>query len=127
MYIVSAVERAVDERKKGEQEKTSHALIYSGDVVLKTLAPVVTNLANSGDTWVRVESSIVFNNGNVQNPDVVAAEIRQDMLAYLRTLTVSQIQGASGLQHLREDLSERAGLRSKGLVRELIVETLIIQ
>ena len=48
-------------------------------------------------------------------------------MAYLRTLSLSRIQGASGLQHLREDLNERVVLRSKGLVRELIVETLVVQ
>ncbi|WP_245411066.1 flagellar basal body-associated FliL family protein [Microvirga flavescens] len=127
MYLVTTVEKAVDERKKDEQEKTSHALIYSGDATLKTLGPVVTNIAGSSDTWIRIESSIVFNTKDVPNPDVIAAEIKQDMLAYLRTLGIAQIQGASGLQSLREDLNERASLRSKGLVRELIVETLIVQ
>lgn len=127
IYVVSTVEKAVDEKNRSEQEKSSQALVYSDNMVLKNLEPVVTNLANSGETWVRVESSIVFANGALPNPDVAAAEIRQDILAYLRTLSLPQIEGASGLQHLREDLNERASLRSKGLVRELIVETLIVQ
>ncbi|WP_246728272.1 flagellar basal body-associated FliL family protein [Microvirga terricola] len=126
-YMVATVERAVDEKKKGEQDKTSQVLKYSGDMAIKGLAPVVTNLSGSAETWIRLESSIVFTNGSMQNPDVMAAEIRQDVLAYLRTLTLPQIEGASGLHHLREDLNERAQMRSKGLVRELIVETLVVQ
>lgn len=127
LFLVSTVERAVDEKKKGEQDKVSPTLVYTGDMVLKPVAPVVTNLAGASDVWVRLESSIVFTNGALPNPDIVTAEIRQDILAYLRTLSLPQIEGASGLQHLREDLNERVALRSKGQVRELIVETLIVQ
>ena len=45
----------------------------------------------------------------------------------MRTLTLAQIAGASGLQHLREDLNERAAIRSDGRVRELILQTLVVQ
>ena len=38
-----------------------------------------------------------------------------------------QFEGSRGLQHLRDDLSERANIRSSGKVRELIIETLVIQ
>ena len=127
LFLVSTVERAVDEKKKGEREVTTQTLVYTGDMVLRAVGPVVTNLAGASDVWIRLESSIVFANGALPNVDVVTAEILQDILAYLRTLSLPQIEGASGLQHLREDLNERVALRSKGLVRELIVETLIVQ
>ncbi len=126
-YMVSTVEKAVDEKKRSEEDNKSQALVYSGDMILKAVTPVVTNLTGGSDTWIRIESSIVFKNGALENPEIMTAEIRQDILAYLRTLSISQIQGASGLQHLREDLNERVVLRSKGLVRELIVETLVVQ
>lgn len=127
LYLVSTVEKAVDEKKKSEEGKKPPTLLYTGDLALRAVAPVVTNLANADDTWIRLESSIIFTNGALQNPDVAVAEIRQDILAYLRTLSIAQIQGASGLQHLREDLNERVTLRSKGLVREIVVETLVVQ
>jgi flagellar FliL protein len=127
LYLVSTVEKAVDEKKKSEEGKKSPMLLYTGDLALRAIAPVVTNLANADDVWIRLESSIIFTNGALQNPDVAVAEIRQDILAYLRTLSIAQIQGASGLQHLREDLNERVALRSKGLVREIVVETLVVQ
>jgi flagellar FliL protein len=63
----------------------------------------------------------------VPKPDLLAAEIGEDLLGFMRTLSVAQIGGASGLQHLREDLNERASTRSEGLVRELIVQTLVVQ
>ena len=76
---------------------------------------------------MRIESSVVFNTGALPNPDVTLAEIRADALAYLRTLSMAQIEGANGLQHLREDLNERVATRTKGAVRELIVESLVVQ
>jgi flagellar FliL protein len=48
-------------------------------------------------------------------------------MAYLRTLALSQIEGAGGLQALREDLAERVRLRSNGRARELVIETLVVQ
>ncbi len=39
-------------------------------------------------------------------------------MAYLRTIPLSQLEGPSGLIHLREDLNERARMRSEGHVEE---------
>jgi flagellar protein FliL len=100
---------------------------YSGDTGLRELPPIITNLAEPSDAWVRVQASIVFDSKAVPKPDVIAAEIGEDILGFLRTLSVAQIGGASGLQHLREDLKERASIRSGGLVRELIIQTLVVQ
>lgn len=126
-YLVSKVEKSVDLKKKDEEDKARKVLTYSGDLSLRSVGPLVTNLADSGDTWVRLEGAIVFKTGALPNPDATVAEIRQDVLAYLRTVSLAQIEGASGLQHLREDLAERVGLRTKGQVRDFIIETLIVQ
>jgi flagellar protein FliL len=100
---------------------------YSGEISLRELPPIIANLAEPSDAWVRVQASIVFDGKALPKPDIVAAEIGEDILGFLRTLSVAQIGGASGLQHLREDLNERAVTRSGGLVRELIIQTLVVQ
>ena len=97
------------------------------DTVVKALDPVITNLASPLDTWVRLETAMVFKNGALANPDVTAADLRQDEVAYLRTVDISELEGPSALQHLREDLNERAALRTNGAVSELVIETLIVQ
>ena len=127
MYLVSSVEKSVDLKKREEADKAVKVLNYSGDLALRSVGSVVTNLAEPSDSWIRLESSVVFKTGALQNPDVTLAEIRADVIAYLRTLSMAQIEGPSGLQHLREDLNERVALRSKGSVREIIVETLVVQ
>ena len=100
---------------------------YGGETSLRELPPIIANLAEPSDAWVRVQASIVFDGKAVPKPDIVAAEIGEDILGFMRTLSEAQIGGASGLEHLREDLNERAAIRSGGLVRELIIQTLVVQ
>ncbi len=91
------------------------------------LAPVITNLANPAETWVRLQAAIVLESTEGRKPELVAAEIGEDILGYLRTISLSSISGASGLRHLREDLDERARIRSGGKVRELVIRALVVQ
>ena len=100
---------------------------YSGDTIVKPLDAVVTNLASPSDTWVRLEASMVFKNGSLENPEVTGAEVRQDMLAYLRTVNIAQLEGPSALQHLLEDLNERTAVRTNGRVSELVIQSLVVQ
>jgi flagellar FliL protein len=127
LLMVSGIEKRIEEKYKALPEKSEVKSPYAGDIGIKKLAPVVTNLAGSNEDWVRIEASIVYKLSDEQNPDVMAGETRQDILAYLRTVSLAQIQGPSGLLHLREDLNERVKLRSKGVIQELVVETLIVQ
>ncbi|HEV2572418.1 MAG TPA: flagellar basal body-associated FliL family protein [Beijerinckiaceae bacterium] len=94
---------------------------------LVELAPMVTNLGAPEDAWIRLEAAVVMDNPSQPDTDVLAREITGDFLAYLRTISIAQVQGAIGLQHLRQDLAERAVIRSKGRVRELIIHTMVIQ
>jgi flagellar protein FliL len=98
-----------------------------GTSAVKELAPIVTNLSSPDGAFVRLQTAIVYDRSQSQQIDVVAAKIGDDILAFVKTLTVAQLQGASGLQHLREDLNERAALRSDGRVRELMIEMLVVQ
>ena len=91
------------------------------------LPPVVTNLGAPQDTWVRLETSMIFDPKVVQHPEALAGEIASDLLAYLRTTTLTQIQGPIGLQNLREDLNDRASTRSNGKIKELVIRTLVVQ
>ncbi|MDR3462900.1 MAG: flagellar basal body-associated FliL family protein [Beijerinckiaceae bacterium] len=100
---------------------------FADDIVIRELSPIVTNLAQPEGAKVRLQASILFNKKEVASPTVVAAQITDDLIGYLKTLTIVQLQGGSGLQSLREDLNERVAIRSEGHVRELIIETLVVQ
>ncbi len=91
---------------------------------IAALEPITTNIATPSDTWVRMELSVVFS--APPGEDLVRA-IHQDFLAYMRTVTLNQIEGASGFQHLKTDLAERARIRSNGLATELMIRTLLFE
>jgi flagellar protein FliL len=94
---------------------------------LRELPPVVANLSAPEGSWVRLQTAIVYEKADQPQIEVLSAKIADDTLAYLRTLSLAQLQGASGLQHLREDLSERAAVRSDGHVHEVMIEMMVIQ
>lgn len=91
------------------------------------LPPIVTNLGAPQDTWIRLEGSIVFDPKTSPHPDAVAAQIGDDILAYLRTVTLRQLEGPIGLENIRQDLNERAATRSGGKVRAFVIRTLVVQ
>ncbi len=88
------------------------------------LEPITTNLAEPSEVWVRAELSLVFEG----EPDpAMAAAIHQDLFAYLRTVKLRQVETASGLQHLRSDLAERASIRSEGAVKQILFRALLFE
>lgn len=89
------------------------------------LAPITTNLAVPETVWVRLELSLVFDQP-LQDPTLADA-IQQDILAYIRTVKLMQVQGASGYQHLKSDILERAGIRSNGLVKDILIRTMLFE
>jgi len=114
------------EKKPAESAKAA-AVCGPGGPSMIDMPPIVTNIANPADTWVRLEASIVFDPKALPHPDVVAAEIATDELAYLRTVTVSELQGPIGLENIRQDLRDRAVVRSGGKVTDLLLKTLVLQ
>ncbi len=118
-----SLERQSSEREAATEPDTTNAPATGTIVKIK---PVVTNLAAPRDVWVRLGASLVLGTGT-GGDEAMRSHIEQDIVAYLRTVTLAQIEGAVGLQHLREDLNERAAIRSNGAVRELIIESLVVQ
>lgn len=91
---------------------------------LLPLEPITTNLSYPSDNWIRIEVSLVFSG----EPDTQMGDvIQQDILAYLRTVSLQQIEGPRGFQYLREDLNERVRLRSKGRVNDILMRTFVIE
>lgn len=97
------------------------------EVEIKELPAVIANLAKPEEMRVRMQVAMVYPKAGVENAALLAARINDDIVAYLKTLTLTDIQGPSGLGALREDLNERAAVRSDGKVREIIIETLVVQ
>lgn len=88
------------------------------------LEPITSNLSYPSENWVRLDVALLFNGV----PDVVMAEqIHQDIVAYLRTVSLQQIQGPRGFQYLKDDIQERVDLRSEGRVTNVMFRTFVIE
>lgn len=95
---------------------------FTGTLV--QLAPITANLAAPDNMWVRLELSLVL---DAPQSAELTERVHQDLLAFVRTLRIHQVQGASALRHLKTDLDERAAIRSDGHVKEVLIRTLLFE
>lgn len=109
------------EDKKDEEGLPPISTEANGVVALE---PITTNLAYPSENWIRLEVALMFNGA----PDVQIAEaVHQDIMAYLRTVSLQQVEGPRGFQYLKDDLQERVDLRSEGRVSKVMFRTLVIE
>jgi len=90
------------------------------------LAPIVTDMSPLEGGRIRLEIALVRDDVNPLEPDLVA-DIANDFVALLRQTTTSQIKGASGFMYLREDLLERARIRSQNRISNILISSLVIE
>jgi flagellar FliL protein len=117
------IEQAKDaEAKKKAEEGLARISTEANNVV--QLEPITSNLAYPSENWVRLEVALLFNGP----PDVkVSEDIHQDILAYIRTVSLQQIEGPRGFQYLKDDIQERVDLRSQGRVSKVMFRTFVIE
>jgi flagellar FliL protein len=109
------------EAKKEEEGLPPISTEANGVVALE---PITTNLAYPSENWIRLEVALMFNGP----PDVkIAEDVHQDIMAYLRTVSLQQVEGPRGFQYLKDDLQERVDLRSEGRVSKVMFRTLVIE
>ena len=109
---------------EGSVEQPAAAHDPGAGPTLVALPPITTNLASPADIWIRLEASVVY---DAPQPAAVSEDIHQDLLALIRTLKMHQIEGASGYQHLKADLEERAAIRSGGHAKQILIRTLLLE
>ncbi len=87
---------------------------------VKTLAPIVTNLAVPEDVIVRLEAAILLE-PNTPESAALAAKVSEDLLVFLRTVSISEIQGPTGFQYFRQDLKRHALQQGGGKIRDIFI------
>lgn len=105
-----------------KEEGLPHISTPEAGVVL--LEPITTNLAYPSENWIRLEVALAFK-GPPELP--LAEDIHQDILAYMRTVSLQQIEGPRGFQYLKDDIQERVDLRSQGKVAKVMFRTFVIE
>ncbi|WFU09505.1 flagellar basal body-associated FliL family protein [Rhizobium sp. CB3090] len=116
----TAVVQAAAQAPAGEKQAAAAA--EANGIV--QLDPITTNLAYPSQNWIRLEIALMFKG----KPDPQLAEaIHQDILAYVRTVSLQQVEGPRGFQYLRDDIQERVDLRSEGRVSKVMFRTFVIE
>ncbi len=126
--------KAKKDKKAAEKDKAKEAKADAeeeGDVIdaskVVALNPVVSNLAGSNKHWIRLEASVALIDIGDQDREVVLGHITEDILAFVRSLTVEQLEGSAGLEHLHEDLTDVIRTRTKSQANRLIIRGLIVE
>ena len=86
----------------------------------------IVDLSGEPKSRVRLDVSIVAVHGTSE-ASVLKNEVREDIIAYLKGLTVADIQGVRGLQNLREQLEDRAKIRGRGAILGLLIGGFVIE
>ena len=88
------------------------------------IEPITANLFYPADSVIRIELALLFKGP----PDVAMAEtIHQDVMEYLKTVSLQDIQGPSGFKNLKDDIQERVDLRSEGRVSQVMFRSFVIE
>lgn len=98
-----------------------------GEYGVVPLQPIVTNLADSTDVWVRLEASVLIDKKSEKSAELLSARLSQNILAYMRTLKTSDIQGAGALQAISQDLNEVVTTVSGGEARGVLISGLVFE
>ncbi len=99
---------------------------FPTDAVEMQMPPVIVGLGPEPAKKVRIDLSIIAARGTTE-PAVLKSEIREDVIAFLKGLTIEDIEGVRGFQNLRQQLDDRAKIRGRGAVLGLLIGGLIVE
>ena len=118
--------KAEEPAKHGEGEKPGDGPPKISTEANNVIAiePITANLFYPADSVIRIELALLFKGP----PDVAMAEtIHQDVIEYLKTVSLQDIQGPSGFKNLKDDIQERVDLRSEGRVSQVMFRSFVIE
>jgi flagellar protein FliL len=93
---------------------------------IRPLTPIVVNLRDPANLYVRLEAAVVLD-PSVQDGAAIAAKVADDLVGYVKTVSLSEIEGPTGYQYFREDLRRRAVQIGGGKVKELLLQSFVVQ
>lgn len=97
------------------------------DVAYTPIPPVITNVAEPPTVWLRLEGGITYLKSGEKKPDVLAGETAQQIVQYIRTIKLSDVEGHDGMQFLQDDLNDITRSLSNGQVQNVLISGLIVE
>ena len=93
---------------------------------MRPLAPIVTNFGNPPDFSSGCRRRSFLSRIRPESAALIT-KIGDDVVAYLRTVSIAEIQGPTGFQFLREDLKKRAIQLGGGKVRDFLLTNFVVE
>jgi len=99
---------------------------FPNDALAVEISSIIADLESEPKSRVRLDISIVIANGTPETT-TLKNEVKEDVISYLKGLSVSDIQGIRGFQNLREQLDDRARVRGRGAILGLLIGGLVLE
>jgi flagellar FliL protein len=97
------------------------------DLTVVAFSPVLTTLGSPKDKWIRLEGSILVKTSTEIPHEQLSEQAGEQILSYLRTADLAQIEGPSGFLALRYDLNETLRTLSKGDINGILIHGLVVE
>jgi flagellar FliL protein len=110
-----------------EEHAAPAAAAHEAAFFVQPLPPIVTNIMSPANTWLRLEASLLIDPEARGQAEELAARSSETMMAFIRTVTLAQIEGASGYQHFRDDLFDAVAAISEGKVKAITIATMVVE
>jgi flagellar basal body-associated protein FliL len=108
-------------------DQTSIETVPSDELILASFPAVLTTLESPKGKWIRMEGSVVIRKSSEKPVELLAEQAAEQILSYLRSVTLSQLESPSGILGLRDDLDETVRTLSGGDVRGILIHGLVIE
>ena len=91
------------------------------------LDPILVTLAGPQRAWARLELGVVLVGETKEDQTPLLKAMTEDLMTFMRTVPLTHVESAAGVEYLREDLSEIVRLRSKGRARGVVLRSLVVE
>ena len=113
-----------DQHRQAKPEASPKGPLKVAEV--KTLPTIVVNLREPANAVVRLDAVVVIE-PDTPEAAAIAAKVGDDLVAYVKTVSASELEGPTGFQYFREDLRKRAVQVGGGKVKELYLQSFVVQ
>ena len=91
------------------------------------MEPVVSNMHGAEEVWMRLELGLIMREGERGLGAAALGEVKDGLIGMLRNTRLSEIEGASGFLHFREDVFDLVRMRTNGKVKDVTILSLVVE
>jgi flagellar FliL protein len=99
---------------------------FPADAIEVVLAPIIATIGHDSRHRMRIECSVVMTK-EAASAAILKTELAEDIIAFLRGVSIEDVSGAHGFQNLREDLDEVARIRGHGAILGLLISGFVVE